>query len=93
MLIVIVIIGILAAALVPRLQAVQSRSRNTKRKVDIQNIANGVNIYYADKVQFPLHLNLLLSGIMTTVPQDPMAATNEPCGYIHSNFTAYYQTS
>lgn len=38
MLIVIVIIGILAAALVPRLQSVQSRARDTKRKADLHAI-------------------------------------------------------
>ena len=46
MLIVIVIIGILAAALVPRLQDVQGRARDTKRKTDLRNIYNANEIYF-----------------------------------------------
>lgn len=48
MLIVIVIIGILAAALVPRLQSVQSRSRDAKRKIDVKSIYNANEIYKLD---------------------------------------------
>lgn len=48
MLIVIVIIGILAAALVPRLQAVQARARDSKRKVDLRTIFNANEIYRTD---------------------------------------------
>lgn len=44
-LIVIVIIGILATALIPRIVSVQARARDTKRKVDITTIYNGVMIY------------------------------------------------
>lgn len=53
MLIVIVIIGILAAALVPRLQDVQARARDTKRKADIKVIANWLEIYFIDNNSFP----------------------------------------
>jgi len=56
MLIVIVIIGILAAALVPRLQSIQSRARNTQRKTGVSQIANGVRIYQMDNSSFPSHL-------------------------------------
>ncbi len=48
MLIVIVIIGILAAALVPRLQSVQARARDSKRKVDLRTIANANEIHRFD---------------------------------------------
>ena len=49
MLIVIVIIGILAAALVPRLVSVQGRARDTRRAADMNQIYNALNIYRADK--------------------------------------------
>ncbi len=48
MLIVIVIIGILAAALVPRLTAVQARARDSKRKVDFRAIYSANEIYLID---------------------------------------------
>lgn len=48
MLIVIVIIGILAAALIPRLVSVQGRARDTKRKADLQQIGTALAIYKLD---------------------------------------------
>lgn len=53
MLIVIVIIGILAAALVPRLQAVQGRARDTKRKVDLTTLNGVFSIYLLDNSEYP----------------------------------------
>lgn len=53
MLIVIVIIGILAAALVPRLQSVQGRARDTKRKTDLRTIFNALEIYVLDNSDYP----------------------------------------
>ena len=57
MLIVIVIIGILAAALVPRLQDIQWRARDTKRKTDISQIHNALLIYQADNGNYPQPAN------------------------------------
>jgi len=54
MLIVIVIIGILAAALVPRLQSVQARARDTKRKADTTQLYTAMNIYYNDNGHIPI---------------------------------------
>ncbi len=48
MLIVIVIIGILATALVPRLTSIQGRARDTKRKVDLKTIYNSLALYFLD---------------------------------------------
>ncbi|MEI7477518.1 MAG: prepilin-type N-terminal cleavage/methylation domain-containing protein [bacterium] len=48
MLIVVVIIGILAAALIPRLQSVQARARDTKRKADLHQIGTAFAIYKED---------------------------------------------
>jgi prepilin-type N-terminal cleavage/methylation domain-containing protein len=48
MLIVVVIIGILAAALIPRLQSVQGRARDTKRKADLSQIGSSLAIYKSD---------------------------------------------
>ena len=52
MLIVIVIIGILAAALVPRLQSVQARARDSQRKVDFRSIATANEIYFTDNNRY-----------------------------------------
>ena len=78
MLIVIVIIGILAAALIPRLLSVQSRARDTKRKADLSQIGSAVAIYRTDNNTSPATsgnvdtvLKPLISGYVTAVPQDP----------------------
>ena len=57
MLIVIVIIGILAAALVPRLQSVQERARDTRRKTDISAIYNALQIVFVDAGKYPIATN------------------------------------
>ena len=54
MLIVIVIIGILAAALIPRLTGIQARARDTSRINNIQQIANALEIYHLDYGTYPL---------------------------------------
>ena len=58
MLIVIVIIGILAAALVPRLQAVQWRARDSERKVDVWQLHNAISIFKLDNGRYPQPVNL-----------------------------------
>ena len=79
MLIVIVIIGILAAALVPRLQSIQAKARNSSRLLSIQQIWNWLHIYKSNQWRYPTGLSLLWNGIMNTIPSDPQAATNSPC--------------
>lgn len=54
MLIVIVIIGILAAALIPQLTGIQGRARDTGRKGDMNNIAAALQNYQLDYNQYPV---------------------------------------
>lgn len=53
MLIVVVIIGILAATLIPRLQNAQARTRDVTRKKDMKTAADALIIYYQDNKNFP----------------------------------------
>jgi len=53
MLIVIVIIGILASALIPRLSSARGRANDTARKADLQQIAASLVAYQIDHGQFP----------------------------------------
>ena len=48
MLIVIVIIGILAAALIPRLTGIQGRARDVARKGDAQQITSAIGVFQLD---------------------------------------------
>ena len=53
LLVVIVIIGILAAALIPQLQRVQGRARDAVRKKDVGVIADALQLHYADNGYYP----------------------------------------
>jgi general secretion pathway protein G len=53
-LIVIVIIGILASALIPKVIGIQARARDVQRKVDIQNISVALMLYYTDNNTYPI---------------------------------------
>ena len=53
MLIVVVIIGILAAAILPRLQGAQAATRDAAREKGINDIVNGVEMYMAAKGKYP----------------------------------------
>ena len=56
MLIVIVIIGILAAALVPRLNQMQARARNSARRATLSQIRTGIYAYTVNVGSYPWHL-------------------------------------
>ncbi len=85
MLIVIVIIGILAAALVPRLNSIQWRARDAKRKTDLSSIYNANEVYRLDNGVYAnpgsdrwsyntpaLWITWLAGTYMTSVPVDPV---------------------
>ena len=49
MLIVVIIIGILSAAILPRLTGYMARTRDLKRQTDLRNIAAAINMYQSNK--------------------------------------------
>ena len=53
MLIVIVIIGILAAALIPRLASARGRANDVARKADLSQVAGALVSYQIDRGTFP----------------------------------------
>lgn len=75
MLIVIVIIGILAAALIPRLVGIQSRARDTSRAAHLNQINSAVQLYAVDNVdglaQAAAALDSLEGGYINELPTDP----------------------
>jgi len=94
MLIVIVIIGILAAALVPRLKAIQGRARNSARISYLSQIAGALSVHWMDLSLHPYRLGYLVSsGYITSIPDAPQKEV-DPCaailGYVQ---TSGYQSS
>ncbi|HIE50684.1 MAG TPA: prepilin-type N-terminal cleavage/methylation domain-containing protein [Armatimonadetes bacterium] len=80
MLIVIVVIGVLASIIVPKLFGAASQAKQKARLADIQELQNAVNLYEADYGSWPANLTVLTTtnrpGTSTpyldSVPTDPV---------------------
>jgi prepilin-type N-terminal cleavage/methylation domain-containing protein len=70
LLIVIVVIGILAALVLNTFSGVQRRARDTERQTDINSIATQLEVYYNDNTGYPI-----LTGQLAS---DAWADTNLP---------------
>lgn len=70
MLIVIVIIGILAAVLIPRMVGAQAKARNTSRMVAVQQISNALIRYQGDEWAYT-PLSALVPTYLKSLPIDP----------------------
>ena len=53
MLIVVVIIGILSAAILPKLTGYMARTRDLQRHMDLRNIAAAISMYQSNKGKMP----------------------------------------
>ena len=53
MLIVVIIIGILSAAILPRLTGYMARTRDLQRHMDLRNIATAIELYQSNKGKWP----------------------------------------
>lgn len=79
MLIVIVIIGILAAALIPRLTGAQGQARDTARIADLNQLGTALTVYQADNSAYPttswaagsVLSSLVTDGYIKSIPTDP----------------------
>lgn len=58
LLIVIVVIGILAALVVTTYAGIQAKARDSKRKTDIASIQTQVEAYYAEANEYPSNANM-----------------------------------
>lgn len=81
MLIVIVIIGILAAALIPRLSSARGRANDVARKADLAQVASALVSYQIDHGTLPDKIGSIncISGVLSTagmssIPTDPNRA-------------------
>ena len=76
LLIVIVIIGILAVALIPRLTGAQAAARDAARQASVQQIANGVNMMMSEAPNTAITTGALVSnGYLSSYPSDPRGST------------------
>ena len=83
LLIVIVVIGILAALVLNTFSGVQKRARDTQRQTDVNSIATQLEVYYNDNSGYPLladvtttNLKGLDAGALTAPNQTTSSLTN-----------------
>lgn len=70
-LVVITIIGILAAVAMVSYQSANIRSRDAKRKADIEQIRSALEMYRADYTFYPASLSSLTTTYIQTLPTPP----------------------
>lgn len=77
MLIVVIIIGILASALLPKLKGAQERARDTSRKSNLTQVAVALEMYFNDAWAYPVWTCLsdvqasIVPKQIATLPSDP----------------------
>ena len=77
MLIVVIIIGILMAALLPRLKGAQERARDTARKANLSQISTALEMYFNDNGIYPSGKcandlkSELVPQYLSSIPTDP----------------------
>ncbi len=100
LMIVIAIIGILAAALFPSMTNYLKRSRDAARSAHLKDISTAVGAYYADREEYPTHTwgcvpvsTLTVGQYMDRVPSDPTSTRNDINGCVGSSNYGYGNSS
>jgi len=76
-LIVMTLIGILAAIIVPRHKTAIIRAKEAVLKENLYQIRDGVNMYYFDKKVYPTSLEDLVGKYLSKIPIDPFTEKAE----------------
>lgn len=78
MIVVIAIIGILAAIVMPQLKNVPRRAAETALKTDLRAFREAIDQYYADKGVYPPSLDdLVKEKYLRSIPVDPITKSNQ----------------
>ncbi len=83
LLVVMSIIGVLATLITGGFRTAQMRGRDAQRKVDLKEIANSLELYYADYGKYPTEGSNLLLGC----PYDPITSNGTVCVWGAGEFT------
>jgi prepilin-type N-terminal cleavage/methylation domain-containing protein len=100
LLIVIVIIGILAALVVIAYNGLQTRARDSTRVTDMRNIKTAIESYYADNGTYPPNpvayrvssMASLVPKYIKQAPTDPINAAQDGKAYIYYYIIGYKKT-
>lgn len=80
LLIVIVVIGILAALVLNTFSGIQERARDTERRTDINSLATQLEVYYADNPGYPDGATAGFEVNTTNLPGLDAEALSDPNG-------------
>ena len=69
--VVVVILGILAALVVPSIMERPEHARQVRAKQDVHSLVNAINLYRLDNFDYPSDLSVLVPGYLDKVPKDP----------------------
>jgi general secretion pathway protein G len=72
LMVVVVIIGILAAIAVPAFSEVSQKGKISRARADLRTLESTISIYYVEKNEYPEDLQVLENeGYIKAVPKDP----------------------
>src|SRR5712691_3365486 len=77
LMVVISIIGILAAIAVVNVKYAQRKAREAALKKDLHDMREAIDNFYADKQRFPSDLNELVPKYLKKIPTDPITGTQD----------------
>jgi general secretion pathway protein G len=77
LMVVISIIGVLAAIAVVNVRHAQRKAREAALKKDLHDMREAIDNFYADKQRFPSDLNELVPKYLKKVPNDPINGTQD----------------
>lgn len=100
LLIVIIVIGILAALVLVTYNGVQQKARDTERKTDLQALASHLEVYNAQNGRYPTLANVNdsafrsanMKGLDSAALQDPKGAAQTLTTTVGANAYAYVVT-
>jgi prepilin-type N-terminal cleavage/methylation domain-containing protein len=100
LLIVIVVIGILAALVVTTYNGIQQKARDTERKTDVNALHGQVEAYSAQNGKYPTLANINdstfrqnnMKGLDPAALQDPKGTSQALCGTVQADCYAYVAT-
>lgn len=85
LIIVISIIGILAAITVPQFKPAPQRAREAVLKTDLHVMREAIDQYFADKAKYPESLETLVEdGYLREIPVDPFTSSNSTWRLIYA---------
>jgi general secretion pathway protein G len=84
-LVVVTIIGVLASIGIVSYQSVNEKSRDNKRKADIESIRSALEMYRADNGNYPVSLSSLETDYIQNLPTPPKSTDCTTGDYGHSS--------